>query len=211
MLTYRPASRRAAQLALEKTRSGSPDLQSVASRPSESCPVPRGAGGRGGHLLWWVDNLVKQSVPTHRPISFRLFLVPRQPHPVLRQLNRRGVNFPGFLGETMCPVPWDLWISDLGPGLAKHVRTGLDSPQSARRGCWGSASPLVKRDPHHQQGSLFRHRGGSLSPPRGHSHGESDEGQFSGKRSMKQRVPSQSHSPTRFARPPACQPLMPSR
>jgi hypothetical protein len=126
MLTYRPASRRAAQLALEKTRSGSPDLQSVASRPSESCPVPRGAGGRGGHLLWWVDNLVKQSVPTRRPISFRLFLVPRHPHPVLRQLNRRGVNFPGFLGETMCPVPWDLRFRTLDPAWRNMSGPGLD-------------------------------------------------------------------------------------
>jgi len=29
-------------------------------------------GGGVGQLLWWVNYLLKQSVPTHRPISFRL-------------------------------------------------------------------------------------------------------------------------------------------
>jgi len=37
-----------------------------------TCPVPASARRRRvGQLIWWVSYLVRESVPTHRPISFR--------------------------------------------------------------------------------------------------------------------------------------------
>jgi len=61
--------------------------------PPSNPRSPAHAAGEVGQLLWWVNYLLKQSVPTHRLISFRVPSRSRVPSRVIRSRLRAAVHF----------------------------------------------------------------------------------------------------------------------
>jgi hypothetical protein len=106
-----------------QTLSASQILRAFLDRTT--CPVPipsqclpRGLATGVGQLLRWVNYLVKQSVPTHRPTAFHLFSQSSS-HDRCPSGQSEGQNLRTFLGETTCPVPTCDRSSQSGPLSAK--------------------------------------------------------------------------------------------